>query len=213
MNPGRVLAAGLLCAGLGFVLPANGTTTGSFECVFTDNLFIEDGIDTASYTECETGAPQHNDSVTQVNADMMFGFGDWTDIGRVDFGDDADGSDGALTVTDTGATALFSGTWSILESATWDLYSEIMLVLKDGNSAIPNSYIGYLLLTGDLLGDWQSPYTNADGTTQKNASHFNIYGRGIPEIPEIPEIPLPAALPIFLLTLAGAALFARRRPA
>ena len=198
MKPGRLLASAALAGLLVFAAaPAKAVTgdVGSDSCDFGVNAFIIDGIDQPSYTFCETGAESHNDSVTQVNLDTMFGISDWVDLGRVE---DGVGTGGILTMTG----GLLGGTWDLAANA-WDGFVNIMLVLKDGEgNVIPDAYVGYLLEFGDISGTWLSPFSQLDDRSkQKDLSHMTAYG----------VIPLPAALPMFLLALGGLGLLGRRR--
>jgi hypothetical protein len=202
MKPGRLLVSAAFAGLLAFAAtPASAVST---VCDLSgspplSNAFIATGIDV--YASCEVGDPSArggNDSADQVNLDTMFGLSDWVNLGRVEGGS---GTGGILTNFDSGG--MLSGTWSFA-SSVWAGFANIMLVLKDGNAptTIPNSYVGYLLVFGDFDGLWQSPFTNSNGTTQKQLSHMTAYGS---------VIPLPAALPMFLLALGGLGFVGRRR--
>ena len=126
---------------------------------------------------CQIGST-NNDNIAppplQVNVDMMFGFDDWVfaekaidpevdiDIGLIVLGDD------------------LTGTWEIAD--IWPMVENVMLVLKGANSGDvePDTYVGYLLINGDLNGTYTTPFLKADGTP-KEVSHISAYIRGVPE--------------------------------
>jgi hypothetical protein len=135
-------------------------------------------------TACEIGST-NNDTLGgdpagyQVNLDEMFGFDDWLFAEKgfdteelVDFG---------LTLTGDA----ISGTWSIDDVWTTLGVTEIMFVFKDG-AHIPDTYVGYLLLTGATSGTYMSPFTHSSGSgVPTEISHISVYYRiGDRTVPE-----------------------------
>jgi len=149
---------------------------------------------------CQIGST-NNDKVAppplQVNVDQMFGYTDWI------FGEKT--LEGMENV-DTGLEVIGtpkSGFWFI-DDSIWDLYSDVMIVLKGGNAAVPSQYVGYLLMDGQDWGTYLSPFMN--GTRRMDISHFSIYLReGASQVAE------PATLALIGLGLMGLAYLRRRR--
>ena len=150
---------------------------------------------------CALGST-NNDSVSQVNADSMFGFSDWL-FAQKD--DDLDGIDS--TTIDIGLSLIgdtLSGTWSIND--IWSLYSDVMLVFKEGNG-IPDTYVGYLLVSGDTAGLYSSPFINPANGNLKNISHVTAYVRGDGDM----MVPEPGTLALLGIGLFGMGLASRRK--
>src|SRR5262245_50993693 len=120
---------------------------------------------------CQIGTT-NNDGIgggnLRVNADQMFGFNDWI------FGEKAFETEQNI---DAGLGTLGtkqSGYWFI-DDSIWDVYSDVMIVLKGGNAATPDKYVGYLLVDGQDWGTYLSPFMN--GTRRRDISHISIYLR------------------------------------
>jgi hypothetical protein len=150
---------------------------------------------------CQIGST-NNDTLgsgpIQVNTDQMFGFSDWTfaekgfeqeqniDVGLFIFG------------------SAQAGIWWI-DQAIWNVYSDVMLVLKGGSgNTNPANYVGYLLEDGQSWGSYLSPFMN--GSKRKDISHFSIYVRGAER-----SVPEPTTLALIGLGLVGLAYLRRRR--
>ena len=208
MKPGRLLASAAVAGLLAFAAaPANAVTTATCtEAGIQNNLLANGG--------CQVGEGTSGNVDGLVNDEDFFGTLDWTNVGKEDSGVfGGDGLFGTYNLNFVGD--LLAGDWFI-NGDIWLDYADVMIVLKDGNSAEPGAFIGYLLVSADVDGTYTSPFCNivtntCTGGDIKDISFGGLYARGDgpPEGP--PEIPLPAALPIFLITLGGAALFARRR--
>lgn len=124
-----------------------------------------------SSAACELGST-NNDSLAQVNIDAMFGFSDWLFDAKDDDLDGVNAGPNSLSLTLIGD--VLSGTWSIASNA-FSIYSDIMLVFKDGNGS-PNTYVGYLL--NSTSGGYTTPFTNPANGNPKDISHVSIYVRG-----------------------------------
>jgi hypothetical protein len=134
----------------------------------------------------------------QVNADQMFGFSDWI-FGEKAFEDEQSIDTGLVTYGNAQR-----GLWHI-DDSIWDLYSDVMLVVKGGNGdTIPNHYVGYLLEDGQDWGTYLSPFMN--GSVRKNISHISIYLRDSGN-----TVPEPTTLALIGIGLVGLAYMRRRR--
>ena len=119
----------------------------------------------AGAVACDTGTT-NNDFLgdpLQVNIDTMFDIDTWmfaekdedlaavgTDITTIDVGLAVDGLEG--------------GNWSLRDDI-WDLYENVMLVIKggQGNNSNPN-YVGYLLdVSSGTSGTYSTPFFNVNG--------------------------------------------------
>ena len=145
----------------------------------------------------------NNDSEAQVNDDEMFTYSDW-EFAQKD--NDADGTD--ETDIDVGFSLtgdVLMGTWSIDD--IWAMYTDVMIVFKGGGGNIsPDVYVGYLLEMGAVMGDYMTPFVNANNQNPAEISHVSIYVRG----PRDMSVPEPGTLTLLGLGLAGIG-FARRR--
>jgi len=151
-------------------------------------------------TACEIGST-NNDSVAQVRADEMFGFDDWL-FAEKGFDTEVD-VDFGLTLTGDA----ISGTWSIDDVWTTLGVTEIMFVFKDGKH-IPDTYVGYLLLTGATSGTYMSPFSHKSGSgVPTEISHLSVYYR----IGDTPPPPVPEPSLLALLGLGAAASVRRIR--
>ena len=162
-------------------------------------------------TDCELGST-NNDSETQVNLDLMFGFDDWVYAWKDDTGDALPTAltDFSMDVDLLGGT--FQITWANPSAA------DVMFVLKDGNDD-PDTYVGWLLDPGAFgVQDYtfESPFLNTTSGSYKQISHASFYYRnGEPETRCVDcnptsVVPVPATMPLFGLGLAGL-IYTRRR--
>jgi hypothetical protein len=149
---------------------------------------------------CQIGTVNNDNPLPgQVNADAMFGFTDWIFAEK---GFDTDEHiDVGFTILGDGQ----SGSWS-LDAGIWDIYSDVMLVIKGGSgNTIPPFYVGYLLEDGEAAGTYLSPFFN--GLRRKDISHITVYVRGDGDT----SVPEPTTLALIGLGLVGLAFFRRRR--
>ncbi len=180
--------------------PANAVPCGAYSAV--------GGVKTgstdlgASATTCRNAvAGDANDSLADLNDGAFFGSTDWTLLTRT-----ADNQDGDHDYWDFNniPNSNISGTFS-LTAGLWDLYSKLVVVLKDGGSTTNRDikWSAYLLPT-DVYGSYSWSYDK-----RKQLSHATLYGvkGGTTSVPE------PAALALFALGLAGATVALRRKRA
>ena len=144
------------------------------------------------------GPNQH--TVTDINNEAFFGMSNW--VAKTSQGGlTGTGTDIDLSVTFTDPND--AGTWSILN---FDSNLDYLLVFKDGNNKTPSSLIGYLIET--MSGSFGNPFYNCNpqgcSIAPDAISNITLFAKPAP-------IPLPAALPLFLVALAGTGLIARRR--
>jgi hypothetical protein len=158
-----------------------------------NNVAMNDGCQIGS-TNNDTLGP----TPIQVNTDQMFGYSDWV-FAEKGFEDEQQ-IDVGLFIFGTGK----GGVWAI-DQAIWNIYSDVMLVLKGGNGdTSPANYVGYLLEDGQSWGTYLSPFMN--GSKRKDISHFSIYVRGAER-----SVPEPTTLALIGLGLVGLAFLRRRR--
>jgi hypothetical protein len=127
----------------------------------------------------------------------MFGYTDWI-FGEKAF-DSEENIDTGLQVFGTAQ----SGSWFI-DDSIWDLYSDVMIVLKGGAAGSRPNYVGYLLMDGQDWGSYLSPFMN--GERRKGISHMSIYLRGGGN-----AVAEPATLALIGIGLVGIAYLRRRR--
>jgi len=149
---------------------------------------------------CQIGTT-NNDTISggnlRVNADQMFGYSNWI-FGEKAF-ESGENIDAGLWTFGTKQ----SGYWFI-DDSIWDVYSDVMIVLKGGTAGTPDKYVSYLLTDGQDWGSYLSPFMN--GATRKDISHISIYLRqGANAVAE------PATLALIGIGLVGIAYLRRRR--
>ena len=162
------------------------------------SLGIQDNV--SPNAGCQIGSTNNDNPLPdQVNDDQMFGFSDWL------FAEKGFDSDEEIDVGFTIVGDSKSGTWS-LDPSTWDIYSDVLLVLKGGNgNTIPPFYVGYLLQEGQDAGNYLSPFFS--GLRRKDISHMSVYVRGDGDT----SVPEPTTLALIGLGLVGLAYIRRRR--
>ncbi len=174
-GPVTAICALLLSAGIaeGSICPNNI----GFDQPIGDNVTLNMG--------CEIGNI-NNDSQSQVNFDMMFGFSDWVfDVKDEETGIAGSDPNTVLLNLNSGAGLIANlqmGTWAFDNASTWSLYSDVMMVLKDGDDQ-PDTYVGYLIKSGELSGNYKTPFLNTTSSNPKDISHISVYVRAIP-VPE-----------------------------
>ena len=157
-----------------------------------------------SATTCRSGgANDASDSLADLNDGAFFGATDWTQLTRtVDdtVGDAEFWSFSNSTIPNKTANGTFS-----LTAGLWDLYSQLVVVLKDGGSTTNGTikWSAYLLPT-DVYGAYSWSYDN-----RKTLGHATLYGvlGGTTSVPE------PAALALLVIGLAGITVALRQKRA
>lgn len=194
------LAGAASLAALLAVAPANAVPCGTYATV---GGITVGGTDLgASSSTCQDGGlGDANESVGDLNDGAYFGSSDWTLLDKAD----NEAGDGDFWTFDPSVpSGQTSGTFS-LAAGIWDIYSKLVVVLKDGGSTT-NSEIkwsAYLLPNG-VYGIYNWSYDN-----RKELSHITLYGTngGTTKVPE------PTALVLLGIGLAGAAVALRRQRA
>lgn len=132
----------------------------------------------------------------------LFGYEDWTSLGKVDEsgGVPFSGTNGNVKMTWDGViSGVAHGTWEILNPGSVSA-ARIAVVLKQSNT-----FAAFLFDPALASGTWT---TAAFGGQSGSISHLSIYSSGTGTV-----IPLPAALPLFLAGLAGLGFVGWRRRA
>ena len=139
-----------------------------------------------------------------VNDLALHGYDDWVYLQKKEFDPDqllTNVDVDFMAATDNGG-ADDSGTWSFAQ-AVWELYQDVMIVLKTGKNGDPPEdirYAAYLLdnTVQPTSGTW---YTG-DGIngSGKQISHITLYARGTPGDTDMPE---PSTALLVLLVLGG----------
>lgn len=144
-----------------------------------------------------------NDSVGDLNNGAFFGSHAWTELDKADSGEFGD----AAYWTFSGASRPSGATSGnfVLTAGLWNLYSHLVVVLKDGGSTT-NKQIKWsaYLLPVDVYGIYNWSYDN-----RKALSHITLYGiEG-----RRTSVPEPGTLAILGIGLAGTAVVLRRKRA
>lgn len=155
--------------------------------------------------KCQDGWVGTNDYISPtlaVNDQSFFGETDWVFLQKGEIGDTVNeyetAEDIGLSVTvNPWAKEQNFGKWSFNASA-WDMYEDIMIVLKTGGGKDVVNFSGYLLKNGVNSGIW---YTGIGG---KALSHLTVYGKGV-------SVPEPATLILLGFGLTGLGLLGRRK--
>jgi hypothetical protein len=160
----------------------------------------------ASSATCREISGSNNDFASDLNTGNFFGSNTWVKVNKVP--DEA--LDTSLwsfdpILVDDDDVKIKSGQFTISDLA-WSLYSQLVVVLKDGGSTLDKNikWSAYLLPTG-VTGPYEWSY---DGG--KAISHITLYGivgGGTVSVPE------PATLGIFAMGLFGAGMVLRRKQA
>jgi hypothetical protein len=180
--------------------PANAVPCGTYATVGGIKIGSTD-LGTSSST-CRNGpSGDATDSVDDLNGGAFFGSTDWTLLTKTA---DGQGGNSSFWTFNNLPNGSISGTFSLTDGL-WDLYSKLVVVLKDGGSTTNRDikWSAYLL-PQDIYGTYSWSYDN-----RKQLSHMTLYGikGGTTSVPE------PATLALFGLGLAGATVALRRKRA
>jgi hypothetical protein len=198
----KAIAPAVSLAALLALSSANAVPCGAFNLVGGIKTGSTD-LGTSSAT-CRNGANSDaNDSVSDLNNGSFFGSNNWMELDKADSGEFGEAAYWSFS-DPSKPSGTTSGTFN-LAAGIWDLYSKLVVVLKDGGSTTNSAikWSAYLLPT-DILGPYSWSY---DG--RKALSHATIYGvEG-----RRTSVPEPAALALLGLGLAGATVALRRKHA
>ncbi|HSN71239.1 MAG TPA: PEP-CTERM sorting domain-containing protein, partial [Steroidobacteraceae bacterium] len=150
-------------------------------------------------TSCERSTTENqdflnNDPIT-VNAEMFFGFDDWTFADR----DELEGP-------------ALSGTWDLTGIDLTDV-TDVMLIFKSGQGTF---LVGYLVADGVTSGDWTTPFTDPPfdfpgAADARDVSHISYYVRTGDMPPPPGDVPEPGPLALLGPGLLGLGLASRRK--
>lgn len=165
-----------------------------------------DGVSDA--TACVNGSG-NNDFVSNplaVNTQMLHGHNDWVYLQKQNFvGALETNIDVDFVATSDNGGADSSGEWSFA-SAVWDLYEDVMIVLKTGNTGPPQNIFWAAYLLDNSVEPNSGDWSTGDGITNgsgKDISHITLYARGTPSDMDMPE---PSTALLLLLVLGGLSL-------
>lgn len=203
MQHSRLIKALVPSAGLMALLAlstANAVPCGAFASV--GGVMIGSADLGTSATTCRNAvAGDANDSVADLNNGAFFGSANWTLLTKTADSQPGDANYWSFSPTNPNGTT--SGTFS-LQAGLWDLYSKLVIVLKDGGSTTNKTikWSAYLLPNG-AYGPYNWSYDN-----RKRLSHATLYG-----VVGRTSVPEPAALALLALGLASATVVLRLRRA
>lgn len=184
------------------VAPANAVPCGAYSSVGGVKTGSTDLGATAA--TCRNGGiGDANDSLADLNGGTYFSSSNWALLTRSEDNKTGDAAFWTFS-SSTKPNGTISGTFS-LKSGLWNLYSKLVVVLKDGGSTTNRDikWSAYLL-PANVYGSYSWSYDN-----QKQLSHATLYGvvGGRTSVSE------PATLALLSLGLAAAGVALRRQRA
>ncbi|MEZ5566648.1 MAG: PEP-CTERM sorting domain-containing protein [Gammaproteobacteria bacterium] len=188
------LVPALALAGLFIAGSANAVPCGAFASVGGIKIGATD-LGTSATTCRNGGIGDANDSIGDLNTGAFFGSTSWTELTKTD-------EELNTSFWSFAGQGTKNGTFS-LANGLWNLYSNLVVVLKDGGSTTNRDikWAAYLLPV-DVNGVYDWSYDN-----RKNLSHATLYGvKG-----SRTSVPEPAALLLMAFGLGIAGLALRRR--